>query len=131
MRAFVPHLAIFLVGLLILPSLVLFRYEIQWEPDSSIRLTPKPSSSLSRSHENPGFFETLMADDVTQKTCARNRWIIKKALRESGDKVLNFFALISRGFLKEIPNCPQGGTYELSQSDSDTVICTIHGQTDN
>lgn len=130
MRAFVPHLALFLIGLLILPSLILFRYDIQWESDSSIKLTPKPSSILSRSHGDSSFFGTLMADDVTQKACARNRWIIKKALRESGDKVLNFFALISRGFLKEIPNCPQGGTYELDQSDSETVICTIHGQTD-
>ena len=131
MRAFIPHLALFVLGLLILPSLIIFRYDIHWEADSSIRLTPKPSRFLSKVHEDSGILGSILTDDATQKACARNRWIIKKALRQSGDESLNFFALISRGFLKEIPNCPQGGTYELDQSTTDSIKCTIHGKTDS
>ena len=131
MRVFFPHLAIFLIGLLIVPSLIIFRYNIHWESDSSIRLTPKPGRTFGNIEGDAGFFGTSIADEVSQKACARNRWIIKKAFLESGDKFLNFFALISRGFLKEIPNCPDGGTYQLDQSNSEAIICTIHGQTDS
>ena len=131
MRAFVPHLVLFLIGLLIVPFLIIFQYDIYWESDSSIRLTPKPSRTLSKMYEDSDFFGVLNNDDINKKACARNRWVIKKALRESGDKSLNFFSLISRGFLKEIPNCPQGGTYELGESSLESVICSIHGETDS
>ena len=131
MRAFIPHVILFFLGLMLIPCLIMFRYTIHWEADSSVRLTPKPNQMLTMLSEDSGFFGASVSDDVAKKACARNRWIIKKALRESGDTSLNFFSLISRGFLKEIPNCPQGGTYELSDPESSSITCSLHGETDS
>ena len=131
MRAFIPHLILFFAGLMLVPCLIIFRYTIHWEADSSIRLIPKPNQMLAVLSDDSSLFGASASNEISKKACARNRWVIKKALQESGDEVLNFFSLISRGFLKEIPNCPQGGTYQLTDPKSRNIICNFHGETDS
>ena len=127
MRAYWPHISLFLLGLILVPSLITIRYSITFEADSSIRLRPKAGKGLL------GNFiisdASLGTSKVTtaQEICARNRWIIKKAVSASGEKSLNLFGLISRGLLKEMPNCPDGGSYNLKDSKDIVVECGSHG----
>ena len=127
MRAYWPHISLFLLGLILVPGIIAFRYSITLGPDASITLVPKAGKSLIGSLITTEPSLGLAKDGSSQKICARNRWIIKKAINESGEKSLNLFGLISRGLLKEMPNCPDGGSYQLQDSKKIVVECSSHG----
>lgn len=127
MRAYWPHISLFLLGLILVPSLIMVRYSITFEPDSSIRLRPKAGKGLLGNLTVSDASLESSKVSTAKKICARNRWIIKKAVSTSGEKSLNLFGLISRGLLKEMPNCPDGGGYNLQDSKDIVVECSSHG----
>lgn len=137
MRKLLPYILSFLCGAMLIPALLFLNYEIKKEGDLIV-LAPQPiyqSGSQEVIPELSGSSSVEWEKEESSTVCARNRWILKSALMKSrergkqGSVSLNIFSLISQGLLKEVPNCPRGGTYSLKGKDSDTVLCTVHGET--
>lgn len=99
------------------------------QSDSSIKLIPRSVKNLTSNLFLSESKNNSATSEAAEKICARNRWVIKKALRDSQDKSLNLFSLISKGLLKEMPNCPDGGNYELEKSEETRIRCSRHGIT--
>lgn len=150
---FLMFLIVFLVGVAVVPAYYNLQYDIRTSADGIIVMRPKntgdkgmaetekrvPAESsngsssmmVSNSADNAGTesVRSLSAD------CARNRWLIREATRNyfkkygSSVPAPTIFDLIGQKFLKELPNCPSGGSYDLSKDNNGdiTVRCSLHG----
>lgn len=86
---------------------------------SSNRVTRPAEKSEALPVVTPAQPQTVLSEVKEEDPSARARWLVKKAVmdynqRFSQMKELNLFELIGKGFLKEIPNCPNNGIFHLS-----------------
>lgn len=133
----------FLIGLAVIPAYYLLQYNISTSPNGQIVMIPRVSRSekdLTVTALNPSVLPSVSDEpansSIQQKVaddCARNRWLIREATQryilDQGQKVElpTIFDLIGQKYLKELPNCPTGGNYELTKSKDTIVRCSQHG----
>ncbi|MCJ8345842.1 hypothetical protein MJH12_09900 [bacterium] len=71
--------------------------------------------------------------DPKIKECSRLRWLIKSAVikynkRYKKMEELKVFSLMGKSYLKEMPNCPNNGKYQLAyKTKTIEVSCSHHG----
>jgi hypothetical protein len=146
-------LIVFMIGLSVVPAYYILQYDIRSSADGVIVMRPKntdvagkyekdnraPVQSVSELNSvvinNSVDSAGTEAVRTLSEDCARNRWLIREAARNyfkkygSSVPAPTIFDLIGQKFLKELPNCPSGGSYDLSKAnDGDiTVRCSLHG----
>jgi hypothetical protein len=129
----------FLIGLISIPVYYYMSYDIVTKQDHSIVLTPKRTLPVKTGAdtENISATKTAEAPRSHEETCARNRWIIKKAMLDyqkkypvKNGKLPTIFDLLGKKYLKEFPNCPDGGAYTIKMSNEQPEVeCSKHGMT--
>ncbi len=142
----------FLLGFILWPLYQFLSYEIHWKEDGSILMVPLETAPVVKEAAPnhvpvtsgprvvspqqkteatpvviPAKPQTVIAEVKDEDPSARARWLVKKALmdynqRFSPMKELNLFELIGKGFLKEIPNCPNNGIFHLSYEGNLPVV---------
>jgi len=118
----------FLVGFLIWPFYGFMSYEVKYHDNGDISLTARKEIKTSEKPQTPALapVKQTVSEPVPQDIMARDRWLVKKAVMEYNQRYpkmmeLNLFELIGKGFLKELPNCPNNEVFVLSYS-GDTVM---------
>ncbi len=129
----------FLCGFLIWPFYGFMSYEVKYYDNGDILLSARKEIKISEQSEVPKASpqtsvqgvpaKQIPADSIPQDPVARDRWLVKKAVMEYNLRYpkmteLNLFELIGKGFLKELPNCPNNEVFVLSYlSDVPTIQC--------
>lgn len=146
-------LIVFMIGLSVMPAYYILQYDVRTSADGVIVMRPKNtdgSGMVKAENQVPakssgGSSSVMVSNSVDNggtgavrslsSDCARNRWLIREAAQNyfkkygSSAPAPTIFDLIGQKFLKELPNCPSGGSYDLSKADNGdiTVRCSLHG----
>ncbi|MCO4783692.1 MAG: hypothetical protein KC646_15300 [Candidatus Cloacimonetes bacterium] len=127
------------IGVFSLLTMLLIRYQlVELGPNKIIlELRNQPQFVFEEVDQEPVVVskpKTVFKDPKIQE-CSRLRWLIKSAVlkhnKKSGQmKELKVFELMGESYLKEMPNCPNNGKYQLKYADkAPEISCSYHGKT--
>lgn len=126
-------------GILSFLAVLLIRYQLVELGENKIVLELRNQSKFvfEEVEQNPVVVDrpkTVYKDPKIQE-CSRLRWLIKSAVirhnkKHKTMKELKVFELMGESYLKEMPNCPNNGKYQLKYQDKlPEISCSYHGKT--
>ncbi|PCJ16954.1 MAG: hypothetical protein COB02_14910 [Candidatus Cloacimonadota bacterium] len=129
----------FILGAFTLIALILIRYQLTQISFEKIVLQVRNQSSFvfENKDKQPVIVNTPIKNlgDPKVKECSRLRWLIKSSVVSYNKKYktmkqLKVFELMGKSYLKEMPNCPNNGKYQLVYKQKEVEIsCSHHGIT--
>lgn len=128
-----------IIGVFSLLTMLLIRYQLVELSPNKIVLELRNQSRFvfEEVDQNPVVVDipkTTFKEPKVQE-CSRLRWLIKSAVlnhnKTNGSmKELKVFELMGKSYLKEMPNCPNNGKYQLKYNEkSPEISCSYHGKT--